>query len=139
MNKGKVLLFVLGIIFAIHSVTMGFSIKLKRDPFMDLVKSRELLIQEQQAAMKGKKKSEEVIKQQANVIASAIKVQMIVVGSDNKSKAALLVGPSGIPVVVVKGTKIKKGIWVENITSNAVEIGVDIMGKKELVTLKLTK
>ncbi|WP_035588711.1 hypothetical protein [Hippea jasoniae] len=139
MGKIRVFVLAVGIIVAIQTISWCFEIKLKRDPFMDLVKSKELLIREQEAALKGKKKTEAVIKQQANAIASAIKVQMIVVGKDNKSKAALLVGPSGIPVVVVKGTKIKDDIWVEDITNDAVKVGVSIMGKKEIVTLKLAK
>ncbi len=132
----KVVYLVLGIIFAISNMAVAFHITLGRDPFMDLMKLQELKKKE---FFVSHTKAKE-IQQEIDTLISSLKVKMVVSSKTNPSlKAALIVGPSGIPIVVVKGQRLKKGVYVENITDDGLELSVDVGKKKETVLLKVAK
>ncbi len=132
----KAVYLALGMIFAISNMAIAFHITLGRDPFMDLMRLQEL--KRKEFVVSHSKVKE--IQQEINALISSLRVKMVVSSKTNPSlKAALIVGPSGIPVVVVKGQKLKEGVYVENITDNGLELSVDVGKKKETVLLKIAK
>ncbi len=128
---------VFGILFAITMPTMGFELKINRDPFMDLLKYRELQMKE----VLLKKKSEiGYLQQEIEALKSSLEVKMVVTSKvDPESKAALLVGPSGIPIVVMKGYELKSGVYVKDIKDDGVEIEIRHGKNNKTVVLKITK
>ena len=132
----KKVLFAVGIIFANLSIAYGFSITLGRDPFMDLVKLQEL--KRKEIIITKQKNSE--IQREIQMLVSSLTVKMVVTSNRNPSlKAALIVGPSGIPVVVVKGQKLRDGVYVDDITDNGVKLSVSVGKEKKTVFLKIAK
>ncbi len=132
----KAVYLALGMVFAISNMAIAFHITLGRDPFMDLMRLQELKRKE---SVVSRTKVKE-IQQEVNALISSLKVKMVVSSKTNPSlKAALVVGPSGIPIVVVNGQKLKEGVYVKNITDNGLELSVDVGKRKETVLLKIAK
>ncbi len=133
----RIVAFLIGMFFAISSIALAFHINLGRDPFMDLIKLQQMRQKKQLLKVK---KSENDIEKEVEMLLSSLKVTMVVSSKTNPNlKAALIVGPSGIPLVVVEGQKIKKGVYVEDITSDGVKLLVESGGKKKEVELKLAQ
>ncbi len=132
----KAVYLALGMVFAISNMAIAFHITLGRDPFMDLMRLQEL--KRKEFVVNHTKVKE--IQQEINALISSLRVKMVVSSKTNPSlKAALIVGPSGIPMVVVSGQKLKKGVYVKNITDNGLELSVDVGNNKETVLLKIAK
>jgi len=133
----RVLLLLIGILFAMNSVALGFSIDLGRDPFMDLMKLQELKRKEFTVSTK---KRVNKLQEEIRMLLSSLKVTMVVSSENNPSlKAALIVGPSGIPMVVVKGQKIRNGVYVEDINEEGVKLIVESGNERKTVILKIAK
>ena len=132
----KAVYLALGMIFAISDIAIAFHITLGRDPFMDLMRLQEL--KRKEFIVRHSKVKE--IQQEINALISSLKVKMVVSSKTNPSlKAALVVGPSGIPIVVVNGQKLTEGVYVKNITDNGLELSVDFGKRKKTVLLKIAK
>ncbi len=132
----KRVLFVIGMIFANLNLAYAFHITLGRDPFMDLVRLQEL--KKKEIVITKEKNSE--IQREIQMLVSSLTVKMVVTSNKNPSlKAALIVGPSGIPVVVIKGQKLRDGVYVDDITDNGVKLLVALGKKKKTVFLKIAK
>ncbi len=132
----KKVLFVIGMIFANLNLAYAFQITLGRDPFMDLVRLQEL--KKKEIVITKEKNSE--IQREIQMLVSSLTVKMVVTSNKNPSlKAALIVGPSGIPVVVIKGQKLRDGVYVDDITDNGVKLLVALGKKKKTVFLKIAK
>ncbi len=132
----KAVYLALGMIFAISDIAIAFRITLGRDPFMDLMRLQEL--KRKEFVVRRSKVKE--IQQEINALISSLKVKMVVSSKTNPSlKAALVVGPSGIPIVVVNGQKLTEGVYVKNITDNGLELSVDFGKRKKTVLLKIAK
>jgi len=133
----KLLLPILGIIFAMESVAFAFHINLGRDPFMDLLRLQELKRKEFKEAVK---KRVNKLQEEINSLLASLKVTMVVSSKDEPSmKAALIVGPSGVPMVVVKGQELKKGVYVSDIKSDGVEISVESGKVEKKIFLKMAQ
>lgn len=133
----KLLLPILGIIFAMESVAFAFHISLGRDPFMDLLRLQELKRKEFKEAVK---KRVNKLQEEINSLLASLKVTMVVSSKDESSmKAALIVGPSGVPMVVVKGQELKKGVYVSDIKSDGVEITVESGKVEKKIFLKMAQ
>ena len=132
----KKVLFVIGMIFANLNLAYAFHINLGRDPFMDLIRLQEL--KKKEIVITKEKNSE--IQREIQMLVSSLTVKMVVTSNKNPSlKAALIVGPSGIPVVVIKGQKLRDGVYVDDITDNGVKLLVALGKKKKTVFLKIAK
>ncbi len=133
----KLFLLIVGIVFAIENVAFAFHINLGRDPFMDLMKLQELKRKEFKERVKKKVNR---LQKEVDALLSSLKVTMVVSSKNEPSmKAALIVGPSGIPVVVVKGQKLKKGVYVSDIKDNGVELTVEAGKVEKKVFLKIAQ
>ncbi len=133
----RLLLLVLGIIFAMESVVFAFRINLGRDPFMDLLTLQELKRKEFKEAVKKKVNR---LQKEIEALLASLKVTMVVSSKNEPSmKAALIVGPSGIPMVVVKGQKLKQGVYVSDIKNDGVEITVESGKIEKKIFLKIAQ
>ncbi len=133
----RLLLLVLGIIFAMESVVFAFHINLGRDPFMDLLTLQELKRKEFKEAVKKKVNR---LQKEIEALLASLKVTMVVSSKNEPSmKAALIVGPSGIPMVVVKGQKLKQGVYVSDIKNDGVEITVESGKIEKKIFLKIAQ
>ena len=133
----RLLLLVLGIIFAMVSVVFAFHINLGRDPFMDLLTLQELKRKEFKEAVKKKVNR---LQKEIEALLASLKVTMVVSSKNEPSmKAALIVGPSGIPMVVVKGQKLKQGVYVSDIKNDGVEITVESGKIEKKIFLKIAQ
>jgi len=132
----KKVLFVIGMVFANLNLSFAFHITLGRDPFMDLVRLQEL--KKKDIVITKQKNSE--IQREIQMLVSSLTVKMVVTSNKNPSlRAALIVGPSGIPIVVVKGQKLRDGVYVNDITDNGVKLLVSLGKEKRTVFLKIAK
>ncbi|WP_025270261.1 hypothetical protein [Hippea sp. KM1] len=136
--KRSILLAGMVILFAITSAD-GFQITLKRDPFMDLLKLKKIKQIEMLRKSKIELSRQQKIKREMDIIASSLKVKMIVTSKDPSLNAALIVGPSGIPVVVTKGYKIKDNVYIKEVKDNEVVVAVNTNGTTRTISLKLSK
>ncbi|WP_022669687.1 hypothetical protein [Hippea alviniae] len=131
---------VIGIMFAISLSASGFELKIKRDPFMDLLKYGELKVKEIKLHKKLQESVEEYLNREGEIIKSSLRVKMIVTSrKDPKAKAALLFGPSMVPIVVMEGYKLKDGVYVKDINNNGVEIEIKRGNHHKTIVLKISK
>ncbi|AEA34148.1 hypothetical protein [Hippea maritima] len=136
--KKEAVLVGIGIFFAI-SIASGFEIKLKRDPFMDLLKLRQIRQAELMKKAKIAMTKQERFNKEIDMITSSLTVKMIITSKDTNLNAALIVGPSGVPVVVTKGYKLQDNVYIKEIKNNEVVVAVDVNGVVKTVSLKLKK
>ncbi len=133
----RLLLLILGITFAMESVVFAFHINLGRDPFMDLLALQELKRKEFKKAVKQKVNK---LQKEIEALLSSLKVTMVVSSKNDPSmKAALIVGPSGIPMVVVKGQQLKQGVYVSDINNSGVELTVESGKVEKKIFLKIAQ
>ncbi len=133
----RLLLLILGITFAMESVVFAFHINLGRDPFMDLLALQELKRKEFKKAVKQRVNK---LQKEIEALLSSLKVTMVVSSKNDPSmKAALIVGPSGIPMVVVKGQQLKQGVYVSDINNSGVELTVESGKVEKKIFLKIAQ
>ncbi len=133
----RLLLLILGITFAMESVVFAFHINLGRDPFMDLLTLQELKRKEFKKAVKQRVNK---LQKEIEALLSSLKVTMVVSSKNDPSmKAALIVGPSGIPMVVVKGQQLKQGVYVSDINNSGVELAVESGKVEKKIFLKIAQ
>ncbi len=137
----KIVFLVVCFIFSASSV-YAFQLTIKRDPFMDLLKLRELKAKEVTAIKQNKPKSaeEDRIKRMIQSVVSSITVEMVVYSKENpKMDAALIVGPSGEPIVVYKGYKLSKNVYVSAINSDGIVLSFVTKKGIKNATVKMKK
>ncbi len=126
--RKKIICFLVVLLFAAEAVlfykpniSSAFQLTLKRDPFMDLVKLKELKAKEKVVLSNYKASEDKQIENRISSVVNSISIKMVVYSKDNpKMNAALIVGPSGEPVVVYKDFKLDKDIYVSKIISNGI-------------------
>ncbi len=116
----------------------AFTIKLKRDPFMDLIKLQELKAQENVVIKKNRKNQEEAIKRMIESVVNSITVKMVVYSKENPDMdAALIVGPSGEPIVVKAGYKLSKDVYVYKITNGGIVLSFKTQKGTKYATVRM--
>ncbi len=118
----------------------AFTLTIQRDPFMDLLKLKELKAREVKISKKSASSDENKIKQMIQSVVNSITVEMVVYSKDNpKMDAALIVGPSGEPVVVYKGYKLSKNVYVSAINSEGIVLSFITKKGIKSATVKMKK
>ena len=143
----KILLMVLSVSFFISSSVLlnpvgsfAFSLKLKRDPFMDLLKLSELRKKESILLNKSMMTKERQVQERIESVVNSISVQMVVYSkTDPKMNTALIVGPSGESVVVYKNYKLDKDVYVSKIIDNGIVLSFKTKKGTKNATIKMKK
>ncbi len=117
------------LLYAVSS--FGFSLTINRSPFMNLVKLSEL-------SRRGTTKTESEIESYLNILRDSITVKGVFVSEGSPgSSVAILVGPSGVPLIVKRGKRIRKNVVVYSIGKNFVVLHVSVGEGRKWVPLKL--
>ncbi len=118
----------------------AFNLTLGRDPFMDLIKLRQLKAKEQVIIQKLKVSQEQKIKEKIQKIVNSITIKGVVYSKRNtKMNAALIVGPSGTPIVIYKNYKIADGVYVSKIIKDGIILSFKTKKGIKSATLKMNK
>ncbi len=116
----------------------GFQLTINRDPFMDLVKLRELKAKERIVVNSYKMSEEKKIEQRIDSVVRSISIKMIVYSKNNpKMDAALITGPSGEPVVVYKNYRLAKDVYVSKIINNGIILSFETKKGIKNATIKM--
>ncbi len=120
--------------------SFGFSLKLDRDPFMDLLKLNELKQKESVVLKKIRSSKERKLQEKINRIINSIVIKAVFYSQKNpKMNAALIVGPSGVPLVVYKNYKIDKGVYISKILEDGIILSFKTKKGIKSATLKMNK
>jgi hypothetical protein len=118
----------------------SFNLQLNRDPFMDLLKLRELRLKEQVVLQKKQISKEKEIQEKIQRVINSIVIKAVFVSKqDPKMNTALIVGPSGVPVVVYKNYKIAKDVYVSKIIKDGITLSFKTKKGMKSATLKMNK
>ena len=118
----------------------SFNLSLDRDPFMDLLKLRQLKLKEKVVLQKTKGSKEREIRDKINRIVSSITIKAVFYSKRNpKMNAALIVGPSGTPIVVYKKYKISNGVYISKIIKDGIVLSFKTRKGMKSATLKMNK
>ncbi len=116
----------------------AFELTIKRDPFMDLIKLKELKEKEKVLIINSSMSEEKRIEQRISSVVHSISIKMIVRSkSDPKMDAALIVGPSGEPIVVYKNYRLAKDVYVSKIINNGIVLSFETKKGIKNATVKM--
>lgn len=118
--------------------SFAFELTIKRDPFMDLIKLKELKEKEKVVFNNYKISEDRKIEERINSVVHSISIKMVVVSKNNpKMDAALIVGPSGEPVVVYKDYRLAKDVYVSKIINNGIVLSFETKKGIKNATVKM--
>ncbi len=141
MKKYLLFSFVTVFIFGGYSVSAySFTLKSKRDPFMDLLRLQDIEKHKSLLLESSKIKKESEIIRKMRSVAASIKIQAIIYSKKNSSlNTALLVGPSGIPVVAYKNYQLEDGVYISKIMDDGIVISFNTPKGIKNITVKMSK